>query len=77
MRADPAVQELPPEPRAVLAPPVQQALARLRAARELLSQATSPHSMSPIRRMNWATQADQELAAAERILRTATPHPIL
>lgn len=77
MRADAVVQELPPDARAALAPPLQQALARLRAARELLSQATSPHTMSAIRRMNWATRADQELAAAERILRAATPHPIL
>lgn len=79
MGADaPVADPLPSRPvNPVLAPPLQQALARLRAARDLIAQATSPRAVSAIARLDWAARADREVAAAESILRTAIPHPIL
>lgn len=76
MGADAPVAAVP-DPRALLAPPLQQALGRLRAAREFYAQATSPRAVSVVARLDWAARADREVAAAESILRTAIPHPIL
>jgi hypothetical protein len=58
-----------------LDPPIAQALARLRGAREMLRLVVAPNAGSLLRRMEWTSRADREIEAAEHILRDAKPFP--
>ncbi len=62
----------PPQP--ALSPPVAQALGRIQAARELLAQVAAPGPL--LRKLEYTSRADRELAAAVNILRSNATYRI-